>query len=111
MQRNQQVGKDSWNTPLPPELTPHLTDLACDFWVVQERSTQGPNVNVVVEDARMIIARDADVAPADVITEVRDRVGAVISPGTLEVLSNVSMHPTHRELALRLVAGTYTPQP
>lgn len=112
VQRDRESGTDSWNNPLPPSLETIHTALPCDYWVRAERETIGPNVNVLVEDSRMLVAKDADIVVGDVVTLIVNRRGDVLASGDLRVAADLMMEPTHRELGLEYQSGAYTePEP
>jgi hypothetical protein len=108
--RNVETGLDPGRNPLPAVLERNVTDLPCTYWTTAERRIEGPEFHAVVEDARMIVQRTADIEVGDVIVAVRDRRGRVLSSGRLRVQKDLLMAPTHREIVLELVAGTRTPE-
>jgi hypothetical protein len=112
VQRDRQAGRDSWNNPDTPIRETLHAALPCDYWVTGERETIGPNVNVVVEDSRMLVAKTADVVVGDIVTEITNRRGQVLASGSLRVVADLMMEPSHRELALEYQSGSYTePEP
>lgn len=111
--RNATPGTDPGGQALPQTPQLHEADLHCDFWVPTERDVQGPDVNAVIEDARMLVPFAADITEGDVVSEVRDLLGQVMNPGALRVLADrTATQPVFRELGLERIAGTYTvPEP
>jgi hypothetical protein len=108
--RNTETGLDPGRNPLPPVFDIHDADLACDFWVPVERRVEGPDVNVSIESGRMLVRKSADITVGDLVTEVRERGGEVIEQGNLRIQADLPMPPSHRELVLELIAGSFTPE-
>jgi hypothetical protein len=105
--RNQRTitERGRYNAPLPPAFEPLEDPLPCRLWSRTERTVEGPDVNVVVEDLRMMVPLDADLTTADRIDGVTDRRGRVIDDRILRIDADQVIPGSHRELMLTAIAG------
>ena len=103
VERNTASGTDSWGNPVEPAFTLLHTALACFVYSPSSRELVDGAKTAQIEDLRIMIARDADLAPGDEITTVMDRLGRELIPGRLKVEGPVQFKHTHREAALQRI--------
>jgi hypothetical protein len=109
--RNVETSTGRWNTPVAPDYQPLEDPIACWFWsagTAGTRTVEGPAVNVVLEDLRMLVPLGADLSTADRIGDVVDRRGRIISTGELRIDADQVVANSHRELVLARITGSVT---
>lgn len=103
VERNTASGTDSWGGPVEPVFTVLHNALPCFVYSKSSRELVDGAKTAMIEDLRVMIAADADLAEGDEITAVSDRNGAVIIPGRLKVEGPVQFKHNHREAALQRI--------
>jgi hypothetical protein len=99
LERNTSSGDDPWGQPLPPTWTPLPPPLPCWVYTTAKREIVHNQGIEVVEDIRALFPREADVQHGDRVATVTDRLGHILWPGPLEVLT-VLRRPDHLEVLL-----------
>lgn len=72
-----------WGHPEPPQRTESHT-IPCKAWVKTRVETRSEGKEAVIEDLRARVPAGADILEGDAI-EIRDRLGAVLYAGPIEV--------------------------
>lgn len=103
VERNTASGTDSWGGPVEPVFTVLHNALPCFVYSKSSRELVDGAKTAMIEDLRVMIAADADLAEGDEITAVSDRNGTVIIPGRLKVEGPVQFKHNHREAALQRI--------
>lgn len=95
------TGTDSWGNPGAPVWNTHLADLPCRAWFQKGRELVG-DLNVVIEDRRMVCPRDTDIVEGDRVAEVKDRRSRLVFDGPMRIES-VGRRKDHLALMLEAV--------
>lgn len=103
VERNTATGTDSWGGAAAPAFTALHNALPCFVYSKSSRELVDGAKTAMIEDLRIMIGRDVDLAEGDEITAVTDRFGLVIIPGRLKVEGPVQFKHTHREAALQRI--------
>lgn len=80
---------------------PHLSDVACWWWVATGREAISSDRTVVIADERLIVDLDVDVAAGDRVTEVTNRGTTIFAGSDWREVEHVARTVSHQELALR----------
>jgi hypothetical protein len=115
VERSTAAGESPSRQRLPARWAVHLEAMPCTFWQPEKLplSTgssglrEGPNVVVVSDGPRLLVARTADVGVGDRIREVRAG-ETVLAVGPMPVVDDL-MRRSHRELALEKPGARVTP--
>lgn len=103
VERDTSTGTDSWGGPAAPAFTVLHNALPCFVFSNTSRELVDGAKTAMIEDLRILIARDVDLAEGDELTEVTDRLGNIIIPGRLKVEGPVQFKHNHREAALQRI--------
>jgi hypothetical protein len=103
IERNTASAADAWGNPVAPVFTVLHNALPCWFWSKQSRELADGTKTAMIEDARIMFARGADVREGDVITNIADRKGALVVSGRLKIEGPVQFKHTHLEAALQRI--------
>lgn len=103
VERNTASGTDSWGGPAAPVFTVLHNALPCFAFSQSARELVDGAKTAMIEDLRIMIARDADLAEGDELVSITDRLGRVIIPGRLKVEGPVQFKHTHCEAALQRI--------
>jgi hypothetical protein len=104
VERNTASGTDSWGGPVAPAFTVLHNALACFVYSKSSRELVDGAKTAQIEDLRIMIGPNVDLAEGDELVSVTDRLGRVIIAGRLKVEGPVQFKHTHREAALQRIA-------
>jgi len=96
-------GADDWGGPNAPVMLLVDEAMACFVWSRMSREVIDGSKTALIEDLRIMVALESDLAEGDELVEVTDRAGAVLIPGRLRVEGPVQHKHSHREAALRRI--------
>lgn len=103
VERDTATATDSWGGAVEPVFTVLHNALPCWVYSQSSRELVDGAKTAMIEDLRIMIALDADLAEGDEITVVMDRLGRTIVPGRLKVEGPVQHKHNHREAALQRI--------
>lgn len=109
IERDTQVGSDTWGNPDASTWTAHLSDVPCRVWYESEReviggtSTGKGDKTAVIENRKMIVPLGTDVTESDRITAVDDRKGVELFNGPARIES-VGRRRNHLVLSIEEVS-------
>jgi len=103
IERDQATGKDAWGGKPAPQFETLHAALPCFAWSKASRELADGGKTAMIEDARVMFAKGADVAEGDVITAISDRKGTVLIPGRLKVEGPPQFKHTHIEAAIQRI--------
>lgn len=103
VERDTATGTDPRGGKPAPAFTLLHEALPCFAWSNAARELLDGSKTAMIEDARILIAKDADLREGDVITNITDRAGSTIIVGRLKVEGPVQFKHTHREAALQRI--------
>jgi hypothetical protein len=104
VERNTAADNDSWGGPAAPVFTVLHNALPCFVFSNASRELVDGAKTAMIEDLRVMVARNADLAEGDEIVSVSDRLGTIIIPGRLKVEGPVQFKHNHREAALQRIS-------
>jgi hypothetical protein len=102
VERSTAAGNDSWGGPAAPAFTVLHNALPCFVFSNTSRELVDGAKTAMIEDLRVMVARNADLAEGDEIVSLSDRRGIII-PGRLKVEGPVQFKHNHREAALQRI--------
>lgn len=102
VQRNTATGVDGFGHPVKPDFTAHDT-FPCWAWSRADRAIVDGSKAALIEDFRALFPRSADVLAGDRITNITDRLGAVLFPGRFQI-ETMQFKRDHQEADLEAVA-------
>lgn len=105
VERDEATGTDAFGGPAEPDFVPLHAALPCFAYSKSSRELVDDRKTAMIEDLRIMIARDADLAAGDIITAISDRAGTTIIAGRLKVEGEPQFKHTHREAALQRIGG------
>ena len=104
VERNTAAGTDSWGGPVAPAFTVLHNALACFVYSKSGRELVDGAKTAMIEDLRIMIGPNVDLAEGDELVSVTDRLGRTIIAGRLKVEGPVQFKHSHREAALQRIA-------
>lgn len=96
-------GRDDWGGPLAPVMQLVDEAMACFVWSRMSREVIDGSKTALIEDLRIMVGREADLAEGDELAQVTDRAGALLIPGRLRIEGPVQHKHSHQEAGLRRI--------
>jgi hypothetical protein len=103
IERDVATGTDARGGKPAPNFQVLHVALPCFAYSKSSRELVDGAKTAMIEDLRVMVAKDADLAEGDVITSVSDRSGTEIIAGRLKVEGAPQFKHTHREAALQRI--------
>lgn len=78
----------AWGQAGTPDWQTHIAECPCSTWFSSEKAVSDEQVEMAVEDRRMIVPKDRDIKPGDRILTIYEKgTGAILHQGPFDVAS------------------------
>lgn len=103
IERQTSTGSDGWNSPNAGTFAALGDPVPCFVYSAQASQLKDGAKQAQIEVTRAMFALGTDVKPGDRLANVRNRKGAVVHAGPLEIEGPVQFKHTHLEATLRRI--------